>query len=217
VADVTVSCPKCGKSATVSEFAGSEALVCDSCGTALPMPPVSRPEIRLRDLPPAPPPSTAVPDHPIPEANTMPVTQRMRRWYRIREQKAAAHHYWIAWLFFVVMGLCLWLLRYRDLLSDPERDAMVHGALVLLGLLHLFVIGTAFRDDFFHGVLCLLVPFYSIYYLFAISDAFFVRALAGALLVAFGMDAFHFSQNTLYNVYVTVTAWIQQTDLPSSR
>jgi hypothetical protein len=66
----------------------------------------------------------------------------------------------------------------------------------------------AFSDTVFQGILCLLVPFYSYYYLFFISDAFMVRAVAGGLLVGIAQDSMFVFQREAIRIITTVNDWI---------
>ena len=61
-------------------------------------------------------------------------------------------------------------------------------------------------------MLCLLVPFYSIYYLFMVCDAFYIRALAASLLLVFGVDAVIFLKAVWVEVYDSITKWLAQED-----
>jgi hypothetical protein len=39
------------------------------------------------------------------------------------------------------------------------------------------------------GILCLFIPGYSFYYLFGVTDEFYLRAIVAGLLVGIGQDA----------------------------
>ena len=47
----------------------------------------------------------------------------------------------------------------------------------------------AMSDSMMQGILCLFIPGYSFYYLFLVTDEFYLRAIVAALLVGIGQDA----------------------------
>ena len=113
-----------------------------------------------------------------------------------------------AWLVFVVLGAAMWFARYGSYLQ-PQHVEMIktYGPYAVI-LLHVIIILTAFQDTVFQGILCILIPFYSFYYLFLVSDAFYLRAVGAGLLIGVGVDSALFFQTVANEVIDKVNAWI---------
>ena len=115
-----------------------------------------------------------------------------------------------SWILFVVLAAVCYVLRYRNILSLNNLQLTIDGALIAFACIHLYVITLAFSDDSFQAVLCLLIPFYSLYYLFFLSDAFYLRALVAALAIAFGWDALVFARDHFLSIYSQISVWLEQ-------
>lgn len=128
----------------------------------------------------------------------------------------------LGWALFLLLGCAMAYLRYGYLLwpTQPEMlnqnvPALVlgfqtlrqWGPWIVLGCHVLITLG-AFREAVFQGILCVLIPFYSFYFLFVVWDHFVFRAIAGALLVAVGQDSAAFFQEHAVTIMDTVTKWI---------
>jgi hypothetical protein len=113
-----------------------------------------------------------------------------------------------AWLLFFGVGGGMWFLRYGDVLSADRMAVLITYGPYLVLFMHVALTLLAFQDTVFQGILCLLIPFYSLYYIFMVSDAFYIRALCGGLLVGLGADAAVFFQETSSEVIAKVNAWI---------
>ena len=74
---------------------------------------------------------------------------------------------------------------------------------------HVTIVISAFSDETFQGMLCLLIPGYSLYYIFVISDEYFLRAITAALAMAFGLDAWQYLSAFSMNVFDSVNRWMQ--------
>jgi hypothetical protein len=70
------------------------------------------------------------------------------------------------------------------------------------------IILKAFEDQVFQGILCLLVPLYSLYYAFGVMDSLYVRALIAAVLIGIGQDAAEVSQLKAFDAIEFVRRWI---------
>jgi len=57
-----------------------------------------------------------------------------------------------------------------------------------MAVLHLTVVVDAFSDNIMTGLLCLFIPFYSIFYLYSQCDSYVLRLAVGVLLAPFGWD-----------------------------
>ena len=83
-----------------------------------------------------------------------------------------------------------------------------YGPYALL-VLHVTLVLMAFQDAMFQGILCLLVPLYSFYWLFMVTDLFMMRAVTAGILVGVGMDSVAFYQDLLNDTYRVVSKWIR--------
>jgi DNA-directed RNA polymerase subunit RPC12/RpoP len=210
MADVMLKCDRCGKTVTVSEFVDREAIACRECGGKLIRPgeqdapsrrrftikpPMAQHEERSADRA---------------EPRLSPEVQPAQVGPARRRPLLRFRHVAAGWALFALVGGFLAWVRYgggpapawlREALRPPV------GPLVILGF-HLLIVLRAFKESFFHGILCALVPFYSFYYLFLVTDAFYLRALCAAWLVGTVQDAVGFYQQWLQEVIRTVDAFI---------
>jgi hypothetical protein len=209
VADIAITCPQCATSTTVSEFADDANLQCRECGKTLKkpgaetadtegnpvttggQPPPSKSGLRLKN-PKQPQPledgdETVVPIIPPPEPENQTDSLELRP--EIKSGKRQINHAIIAAGLFVVLGGVMGYLRYGGVLP---RDILVmvreYAWLVFLAF-NVAIVLKAMTDNIMQGVLCLLVPGYALFYLFGISDTFYLRAVFGGLLVGIGQDA----------------------------
>lgn len=115
---------------------------------------------------------------------------------------------WGSWLVFIIVGGLMGGLRYGGFLPTKYLGMLRdYGPWVILGV-YVCLILFAFKDTVYHGILSLLVPFYALYYLFIISDAFYIRALVAGLLVGVGQDSAGFFQHQLTDIVDNVRNWI---------
>ena len=113
-----------------------------------------------------------------------------------------------AWAVFILLGAGMYFVRYRGILpGEYLRTMITWGPYVVLGI-HVMLVLRAFQDSIFHGILALLVPLYSFYWLFAVSDDFLIRAVVAGLLVGLGQDSAIFYQQVLSEVMANVNQWI---------
>jgi len=109
----------------------------------------------------------------------------------------------LAWLFFFLLAGFMAALRYGGLFSvQPLLTA--YGPWAILAC-HAVVILLAFDEDFFTGVLCILVPGYSLYYLVFRAGRPFFTALVFGLLAGVGEDTYLVVKDLSMNIYETVT------------
>lgn len=92
----------------------------------------------------------------------------------------------MAWLLFILLGAGMAAWRYGGWYEWPPLFT-AYGPYVVVGL-HAIIIALAFSDDWFAGILCLLVPGYSLYWLCARSGRAFFSALVFGLLAGIGED-----------------------------
>lgn len=219
MADVTITCGQCGNSITVSEFVTAESLTCVKCKSKVLIPPrrdtqsEGAPKLRIAPREPAPEPAMRPTD--AGHAVSHDVQQYLPKALgRIRQRKISRFQVsTLPWLLFIVLAAVLCGLRYWPQALAPETlETTIQTGVWGLLFLHISVSCYAFTDEAFYGVLCLIIPGYSIYYLFAQSDKLVLRAVAGSLLIAFGWDAVLASQQLWAEVYTTVSVWIATTD-----
>jgi hypothetical protein len=74
---------------------------------------------------------------------------------------------------------------------------------------HVVILIKAFQDSVFQGMLCLLVPGYSLVYLFTVSDDFYMRGVLAGLLVPVAWDTLVKLQIVLAWLYKFINEWIQ--------
>lgn len=205
MADIDIQCPECRTIASISEFADVAFVSCKTCGRKLPRPDMNAdrnttPRLKLRDgiganglsAPPQPSPLSAVPPA---------RRQRRKKPWRI------SHHI-VAWVLFLGLGAGMWTLRYGGYLPTPYLQTLQEYAPVVILAFHVLIVLKAFQDSLFQGILCLLVPGYSLVYLFFINDDFYGRAVFAGLLVGMAEDSLLYGQDKLGAMYDAITAWL---------
>ncbi|MDZ4198994.1 MAG: hypothetical protein U1E27_06890 [Kiritimatiellia bacterium] len=187
MADIRMICPMCSTGNVFSEYSDESARVCRQCGLSLhsaltggqSQEPSAVQPLRVREQTrkkPPPIPATAAVDHadPIPTAGRaapLPGADRSRgmgRW-----------------------GLLLSLLGFSGLLigaqalsafSPPIESAYLNGRYGAVALGALLILVEAFRDSAGQGFLCLLAPFYILYYGLTRVQSYWRQGLTLALL-----------------------------------
>lgn len=235
MADITIICGSCGNRISVSEFVEAEFLTCLKCKTAVPIPKekpagteATRPKLSVKADEPAPPPAAAAPPekkrrwlgsrskvHPAASlVSTSPETVQAKMPSYRRRVRQRRRHSWgskaAPWILFIILTLVLVYLRYwPGALPQQQTLRLIHGSIAALALIHVTVIVYAFGEDPFQGVLCALIPFYTIYFLFTQADQYSLRAVAAALLIAFGWDTSIAIRETWLSFYRNTNAWLQ--------
>lgn len=209
MADITITCRHCGNRITVSEYVEAETLTCAKCREAVAVPrrvTEATPETKLKLAAPPPPTEEYL-------AQTAPAryTKPSRR-HRHRGGSGLRPSTW-GYIMFVVLAVALAYLRFiPDAMPSTQRELLIKAAMAALVFLHVSVIAYAFADDALRGVLCAVIPGYSIYYLFAEADQYLLRAVVAALLLVFGVDTTQFVRRVSYNFYVDASSWIRDND-----
>lgn len=213
--DVSVVCPQCKASTTFSTAVNPDYLMCSSCGRRLPPFPTEAKTSRLKikkgdsfgpislsgheETVAQPPASFSPPVHVVREN-----ISRNRRGFHL------PHTFW-SWLVFLVLAGGLGYLRYGDaiqLTSAQKQMIGQYGALTILAF-HFSVVLLAFKDNVFRGILSLLLPGYSFYYIFGVSDLFMLRAIAAGILVGIGEDSAIVIREYASHIFEVATNWIQ--------
>ena len=114
----------------------------------------------------------------------------------------------ISWAVLILLGTLMGFLRYGHLLTLDQLDFMRAVGPYAILVIHITLIMMAYQDTVFQGILATLVPLYSFYWLFIISDAFLIRAAVAALLVGIGQDSAAFYQSFFNQYAAVVRDWI---------
>lgn len=108
----------------------------------------------------------------------------------------------LAFVLFAILGGAMGALKYGGFVDYPV-ELVLYGPWLVLAA-HAVVVLLAFQEDVFSGVLCILVPGYSLYFLvFRTGRPFFVAVVLG-LLVGLGEDAFYAFKSVSMNAYDNV-------------
>lgn len=209
MADIQLTCTRCFTVTGVSEFVDDSALVCRSCGAKLTRPEREEAQSKKHKMAAERPGVEPTGTSGYKEGNPAELWPGGRNAPKLTKKTRVMHH-WYALAIFVVFGSVMGYLRYGGGL-DVSRLAVLHAYAAPAALvLHLLIILKAFEDQVFQGILCVLVPFYSIFYLFAVCDSVYIRALVGGLLVGIGQDAAEVTQIEFFRVCEFVRAWISR-------
>lgn len=226
MADITITCSTCGNTITVSEFVEAEFITCLKCKTPVSTParekvPVAAsPKLKLVIEKPAPPPPPVVPPpkkkrwaakakNSKSVGSYLPKTTPRRRSRKISNFEVKV----LPWLVFVLLALVLsWLRFWPGALAADIEPTFISSGVGILFFLHLTIVCLAFTDDAFSGILCLIIPGYSIYYLFTQADQMILRATVGALMIAFGWDFLVAAKDLWDGFYASASHWIATTE-----
>jgi len=115
---------------------------------------------------------------------------------KVRTRRKGVSHTLLSFLLFAVIGAITGYLRYGSEMSLPGSEYlpvalitdMMEYAWGGILLLNLVVVLKALSDNMFQGILCLLVPGWTVVYLLFISDNFYLRAVFFGCLVGIAQD-----------------------------
>jgi len=113
------------------------------------------------------------------------------------------------WLFCIALGAGLIYLRFFAVLPGPDHELLKRYGMIAVGIAYGLSIALAINDNMFDGLLAIVVPFYPLYYLFVISGSILLRAIAAALLAAFGYDCALLLQKYSLKAFDGISYWIQ--------
>jgi DNA-directed RNA polymerase subunit M/transcription elongation factor TFIIS len=209
MADIDIQCQKCGNIVTVSEFADHSAIACRKCGGKLQKQASSLSKshhtVKVLTLEEA---AAAVTDKHEPPDKEWQFYKHLHKEDLSGQSTLFSAHHLGSWLVFLVLGGLAGWLRYGGFLGPTELAVMKKYAPVILLVLHIVIILAAFKSSMFQGILGLMIPPYPYYFLFAVSDEFYLRAFAGGVLVGIGQDGFVFVSKYGVFIYNLVTQWI---------
>lgn len=219
MADIEITCSNCSKTYSVSEFASGTYFKCPACETNNEKPQSATETEKKKPL-----------TLQKREERTPVVTEedymkaRDDNAWNVREQitddivqnKKRSIYNAGSWILFLVIGLATGVMRYGHMLSPEHLSAtqktseiiQIYGPYLILAF-HIIILLKAFKDSVFQGILCLLVPFYSIYYIFMVSDDFYMRAVLGGLLIGLGQDTGIHINQIAQSTINTVNSFIQ--------
>ncbi len=212
MADIHIVCKDCTQEFRVSEFVDKDSFTCPACGAENEKPAGAGTVEKKKPLKLKPRQNTenTVTKETYAEA-------RENSSWNVREQisedlskdKKRSFHCAGSWILFILLGVTTGFLRYGGFLpEDNVTQIQEYGPFVIL-FFHVVILLKAFKDSVFQGILCLLIPFYSVYYIFLVSDAFYMRAILGGLLVGTGQDTAFFLNEKFHQMINTVNNFIQ--------
>ncbi len=216
MADIRLVCPHCGKEMFVSEHVSVPSLPCAACKKDIPIagPAKTLPALSLKK-PPAP--EEQVEEKPVSHSSApaRPVERRnaIRAAWRARQNRKAmlsSFHLTLSTILFCILAAAAAAFRFwyapRFL---PLPEVQVYGVWII-GLAYAAIVIAAIKDNMFDALLCLVVPLYVFYYLFAVSSAVYLRAVVAALLIGFGYDFSMFAKVQSEKAMDAVNIWIRE-------
>jgi hypothetical protein len=217
MADVEVKCEQCGAPVILSEYAAIATISCRACGAPLRAQPSSptdnvQERLKLRQQERTPEPGEELTPAGPTDSETGESTWRFDRYIQqsrenIQTEAKQTGVIW-SWVCFLLIAMLMASIRFLYILPDTYLEMLkLYGPYVALAM-HVAIILMAFKDTVFQGILCLLIPGYSVFYLFLVSDNFWVRAVFGGVLVGIGFDSAIFYKEVASNVYHAVTDYI---------
>ena len=239
--DIKLTC-QCGREVTLSEYAKPESRICPSCGTAIAIPGTPESDSRSTSSSvPSPAESdaraseptsgdrakpslakrprtgkrkTVLPaDAPVStvRAEVVPSTRRVRR-----AQPTVFSAATISLLILLLVGIPLAWYRYSGRMDPTTLESLFHmgyewGPWALL-IVHVLIIINAFHDEFFQGILSIMVPLYSFSYLYIRSDNHYLRVGFALFLILFAPGTYDGAADYANLIYHKASAWIGQYD-----
>lgn len=204
MADVKLTCAQCGREVTVSEYADPASLVCSGCRTPLTLPEREKEApLKVRRLPRTS--STAL------SGNELAIDVRararagqelasvLRDVHKVRTKVKKTRALW-TWLMLLTLAAALagWQYAVAHELGPKELIRWyVPGRNLLAGLVFLGVLVVAFRDGPLQGILCLLVPFYVLYYVLVRMEYPLLRGAALAIGIGLASEVYFVPNHSL--------------------
>ncbi|MFC1496844.1 hypothetical protein ACFLS1_00035 [Verrucomicrobiota bacterium] len=214
MADVEFGCPNCAQTNIVSEYVDTNLLKCQFCGdkidieaeeAAEPSRPVepnslnSKPRLK-----------TEV-SQPQAKKKTKP-RKKLWRFHNIVIKKKTIQlnnfHIITSVILFAVLASIMASMKYKGGFSDETTELINYIGPVIVAGFHVFIVILGFKDSWFNGLLCLMVPFYSFFYFFVIEGNCYLRALFGAILVAIGPHSLIVITKTFIGMLSTLYDWL---------
>lgn len=232
--DIDITCPQCKTVNTVSEFVDPDNILCRTCKTKLEKPAEAgkikkKPTVRARavhtifkqpdDLD-KPPRRERQATHPAQLAveqaskankaqksepqNTVRATTKIKQQPRKFQMTDVAR----SWLIFFCLGSVTGYLRYGGILTEDNIENFDSIApFIYLGV-HIFLCVQVAKESIIHGILGFLLPPYMLYYLFAVSDYFYMRAIVAGLAVGMSQATAVFIADSAAGFFSAADAWL---------
>ena len=123
--------------------------------------------------------------------------------------KKGITHHMISWAVFILLGSAMAYLRYGGKTSEATLEQIKTFAPFVVLLIYVIIVLQAFKDAVSQGIITFLLPPYAFYYLFLVSDNFYMRAVVGAILIAMGEDAVMTYKDVAIDVFGHVNHWLR--------
>ena len=202
MADITITCPSCGRPCTVSEFAATDTLACPACSQHLELPNVER-GMKLKVRKGAAGETVSLTNEPslssvLPEAERVDErpASTINEVHKVRGQ-VKSQKKWIGWLLFLLLGGLLLGAQYYVQLMPGYLGLYHKVSWIIYGVVYLAVLIIAADDSYLQAVLCALVPCYVIYYAFSRMESNALRGLFLAVVVSLGAELYFLKDQAL--------------------
>ena len=209
MSDVTAKCAKCGKERLVSEFVDSASLVCPDCGTALEVDTTGASRTRALPRILGLKPKEQVEQEAAAAAKRRPKFRPKHGSLLARVGSQGISDLAISWILLCLLAPTLTYLRWGDILSPDTLKSYITCGLIVFGVFYLVVVVEAFSQEVFDGMLALFLPPFTVWYLFAKSDSFSLRAIIVSLGIAFGYDIVTVVGGEMVTLFIAINNWIQ--------
>ena len=215
MADIQLTCPACGRLQTVSEYVEEPAIPCPACGQTIALPerkPVN-PGLHLKRRDPPRPREQAVHAGAAVNGSALPSLVARRSANVARGDHWVQAHtlrVWLSALIFLALAGGLAYIRFYGGWPGMPLETLKWYGMLAVAAAYLFAIGLALRDNMLDGLFAIVIPLYPFYYLFFSSGAVFMRALVGALLVAFGYDTLLYLQGWSIGLVDAIKLWVNR-------
>ncbi len=207
MADINLKCPSCGRECRVSEFAAEETLICPACARKLRRP-ATETSIKLKVRKAVAQTESALTGERVGMAATLPgisdepdkqPTGLISQVHKVRGKVKRQRAIWGALLFFGLGGL-MWAFQYYGMFDKQLYSLYVYARYALLGVALLLVLMAAFEDSYLQGILCLLLPFYIIYYVFSRMELLWIRGIFAAAVLMVGTEWYYYKDRSMIMV-----------------
>jgi hypothetical protein len=224
MADITLTCAECGATMTLSEYASPDGLSCPTCNKPMAMPGVktgnserflpehvrrAKAEAKIAA-------EEAGENQPAVDLKDVTAQIHGRRRRRVRTETFMPTLK--AGILFIILATVLGYIRffegYKLFLAGDQLDMIKFGGAVAILFFHITIVIEALTCDFLTGLLCLIIPGYSLYYLYTTSDSFWLRSIMLALVIVFGKDFAFYVHDYAMNVFDFVNAWLEAGGTP---
>jgi len=211
MADLTLTCSKCQAQTVVSEYAEPGAAICSACGTPLEMPAKKEESgLRIRRMDPASQTSLTGEQMAIDLATRAQAGAQtedvLREVHKARTKVQAVSP---AWFWLVLLGLgggwigWLYSLAHGSAPELPFSYETARSVMTAIGWLAVLVV--AFQESGGQGMLCLLLPFYILYYAFVRMEYHLLRGWFLAICLALVAEVYFIPDRSALNAAQTAT------------